>query len=568
MSRFNHFARFALMLVSGCGEDGGVGSQMSVPDEGMAPDGGPSPDQGIDDEVFNYNFVSMWAKATVERRVHGDGSESLHGETVVDLSLVAPITLRAIEDVDLDADGVLTLADIHIWNTIGDVESEKRVTLVPGSGEVTITRPAGMFVWEVPSDVPWAYYHFASDAFLGYHTSSPVAAWVNARATEASDTVRGIAYDFLYGEPVASADLYQEGTLVIGADAANLDEEFVSNMVIGQLGDLLYRTDDDLGDLLGFAVPEGTDRLSAPDCSLPGAAEDFAIPSADGTMIAGTVNLPAGASGPLPFVVINFGTGGCDRDCLMGGRPVLACLAKPFLDAGIATVRYDDRGHGQSGGDITTLTFENRGDDAAAVAGMVAGRGDLDPDALFLLGWSEGVAHASVAAARVPEVDGLLFMAGVGQNFGDTLVDQGDVYLESYGMPQSFIDMVHNYRQTMVDQIIAGTFPAPPPGTLPNLYFQQAFLADGGALAAAGARPAAIFQGRDDWQVPEGNADLLEAALVGAGITDITAHRYQDVGHAFTPTVPGYPSGEEYFLPLDFDAAFLADLVAWINAHR
>ena len=567
MDKTRRFALFALMTLTGCSESsGGLDPEMPAPDGGMTPDGA-SPDSGNDDLVLAYNFVSMWASSTVERRVHSDGSESLHGETLVDLSLMAPIVLRAIEDVDLDADGVLKSADIHILNTIGDVESAKRIQLDPEAGEVRISRHAGMFVWEVPNDVPWAYYHFASDAYLGLHTSSPVAAWVNARATEASETLRGIVYDALYAEPIPSESLYQESTLVIGADAANLDDEFVENVVIGQLGDFLYRTDEDLGDLLDFTVEEGTEAIAPPDCALPGAAQDFAVPSADGTMIAGTVNLPPGAAGQIPFVVVNFGTGGCDRDCPMAGKPALACLAKPLLDAGFGVVRYDDRGRGQSGGEMATLTFNMRGDDATAVAAMAAGRADLDPDALFLLGWSEGVAHASVAAARVPEVDGLLFMAGVGKSFAAAMPEQGDVYLASYGMPQAFIDMSHNQSQMFVNQILAGTFPAPMVGTLPVEYFRQAFQSDGGALAAAGARPTVIFQGRDDWQVPEDNADLLAAALGGAGVVDVSVHRY-DTGHAFVPTVPGFPSGEEYFLPLAFDPAFLGDLVAWVNAHR
>jgi alpha-beta hydrolase superfamily lysophospholipase len=231
-------------------------------------------------------------------------------------------------------------------------------------------------------------------------------------------------------------------------------------------------------------------------------------------------------------------------------------------------VRYDDRGHGATGGSVATVTFHQRTLDAIAVAQEVATRADLAPGELFLLGHSEGVAHVSEAASAVPEVSGLLLVAGVGTNGETAWQEQFDVVTHRYGMPQAWISSVEASRASIASQIVAGTYPDPTFGGLTTTFWKEFFLFDGAALAADAARPTAIFHGAADWQVDPRDADLLAEAITGAGQSDVTVHLYAGDGHFVSAAPPGYPSsGDEYWVPKGWDPAMVSDLVAWVNAH-
>src|SRR6185436_5275475 len=80
----------------------------------------------------------------------------------------------------------------------------------------------------------------------------------------------------------------------------------------------------------------------------------FRNPAA-GITLAGTLTLPNGR-GPFPAVVLMSGSGPQDRDeALLGHKPFLI-LADQLTRAGIAVLRYDDRGVGKSTGNFSTAT--------------------------------------------------------------------------------------------------------------------------------------------------------------------------------------------------------------------
>src|SRR5438132_5763546 len=104
---------------------------------------------GSKDKVTTFGFAdsSTFVRSRVVRRVHHDGSESVHGETLHDYAPNVAITLRVIEDVDLDKNGALKHADIKIWNTYGTTDQKKRVILDPAAGTLKVTRPGGSAIW-------------------------------------------------------------------------------------------------------------------------------------------------------------------------------------------------------------------------------------------------------------------------------------------------------------------------------------------------------------------------------------------------------------------------------------
>ena len=521
--------------------------------------------------AYGFRDANGYFAARVLRTIHGDGSETVHGEAVQDYTPALDVTLRVIDDVELDPTGRLVSADTKVWNTFGTTDQKKRVILDPQAGTVKVTRPGGSTVWHVPAGAdPWAYYHLDSDAVFGMPETSPAAAWVMARAAGVSTSLSFVIYDDLAALPAAGLGGGKyEGIYFAGYDSFDVDTEFVSSMTLGAVGVTATRSEGDPGPVASFDVPEGAYDLTFPDCSVPGTVEPLMVTSSDGQVVRGEVDLPTGGATTHTFVVFNAGSGGADRDEVVGGLPRWACLAKPLVAAGAAVVRYDDRGHGLTGGSIANVTFHQRTLDAIAVAKAVAARGDLATGHLILLGHSEGVAHVCEAATAVPEVSALALVAGVGTNGESVWQTQFATATQRYGMPQSWIDATLAQRATIAQQILNGTYPQSTFGGFPVQFWREFFQLDGAADAAAAARPAAIFQGEADWQVePPLNADRLAAALTGAGVADVSEHLYPGDGHFLSAAPAGYPStGDEYWVPKSWDPQMVSDLVAFVTSH-
>jgi hypothetical protein len=118
-----------------------------------------------------------------------------------------------------------------------------------------------------------------------------------------------------------------------------------------------------------------------------------------------------------------------------------------------------------------------------------------------------------------------------------------------------------------VDATLAGTLT--PAQAAPNTveYWEQRVVSDGAADAVAAARPTLVIHGDGDWQVAPSDADVFEAAFEGTGI-DFEVQRFADLGHFQTHNAPGYVGfGEEYGLPVAFDAVVENAIIAWVASH-
>lgn len=143
----------------------------------------------------------------------------------------------------------------------------------------------------------------------------------------------------------------------------------------------------------------------------------------DDVTLAGTFTLPDGA-GTVPTVLMLPGSGQTDRDdnakkLAINLFPQLAEL----LDAcGSATLRYDKRGVGASGGDYWSSGFQDRLTDAAAAMGWLATQEQVDGSRLFVLGHSEGALVAIRLAAGAAPIAGVVLLAGSAKSGEQTLL--------------------------------------------------------------------------------------------------------------------------------------------------
>lgn len=124
----------------------------------------------------------------------------------------------------------------------------------------------------------------------------------------------------------------------------------------------------------------------------------------DSVRIGATLSYPVGGGatggGATTAVVILSGTGQQDRDGTMGGHTVFALIADSLARRGIAVLRSDDRGVGQSTGDYSAATTVDFADDALAAVNYLRSRKDLGLRRIGLLGHSEGGMAAAIAAGR------------------------------------------------------------------------------------------------------------------------------------------------------------------------
>lgn len=131
--------------------------------------------------------------------------------------------------------------------------------------------------------------------------------------------------------------------------------------------------------------------------------EDITFCNKDVTL-SGTVALPV-TEGPHPAVVLIHGSGAEDR----GGYHF---LADHLARHGVAALRYDKRGTGHSTGDWHYSTLKDLAEDALAGVHALQTHRDIHPAKIGVLGTSQGVWVAPIAASRSHDVAFTVFISG------------------------------------------------------------------------------------------------------------------------------------------------------------
>lgn len=168
------------------------------------------------------------------------------------------------------------------------------------------------------------------------------------------------------------------------------------------------------------ATPPARVSSQEPKPPFPYRVEDVSIESAPGVRLAGTLTTPPG-NGPFPGVVLVSGSGPHDRNGGGGTWKPFLVIADNLARHGIATLRYDKRGHAQSTGDYAESTSVDFADDAEAAVRFLRGRREIARDRVGMIGHSEGGMIAPMVAARSDNVAFIILLAGPGLP-GDSLM--------------------------------------------------------------------------------------------------------------------------------------------------
>lgn len=119
-----------------------------------------------------------------------------------------------------------------------------------------------------------------------------------------------------------------------------------------------------------------------------------------GQRVVGTLCLPRGAPAPVVLMLHGF-TGSRDEMLVAGvGEGVFSRSARRLAQRGLASLRIDFRGSGDSEGDFSDTTYEGQIADTLEALKVLAAEPRVQGDRIGLLGWSQGGLVAAAAAGR------------------------------------------------------------------------------------------------------------------------------------------------------------------------
>lgn len=313
------------------------------------------------------------------------------------------------------------------------------------------------------------------------------------------------------------------------------------------------------------AVPDRAFATQVPDYSAPAGApytaEEVRIKTAAGHTLVGTLTVPKHATGPVPVVVTITGSSRQDRDhnsAYGGPYRIFRQVADTLGRRGIAVLRLDDRGVGESTGNFESATTADRADDIRAGLAYLRSRREINGRRLGLVGLSEGGVIAPMIAATDPTLNGIVLMAAPASTGRKILEYQG-----RYNIQQN--EAIRPEQRDSVYEAEAAKLEA----RLDEEPWLRFFLSYDPLQTARRVRkvPVLILQGTTDRNVPPDDAQELAQAFRRAGNRDVTVRMFEGVNHIFLRDPDGNPKRYESLPSFEVGPQVLGAIADWTAAH-
>nr|AYJ09235.1 esterase [uncultured bacterium] len=149
---------------------------------------------------------------------------------------------------------------------------------------------------------------------------------------------------------------------------------------------------------------------------LPGVAVADETPvsiQSAGVPIVGILNKPDGVENPPVVLMLHGFTGQKNEFPTADGAELFAHAADGLAEAGIATLRIDFRGSGESGGEWADTTFSTQTADAVAAFDSLENMDGVDGSRVGILGYSQGGLVGAHLAALRPQAGAVVLWAPV-----------------------------------------------------------------------------------------------------------------------------------------------------------
>ncbi|MEM9565935.1 MAG: alpha/beta fold hydrolase [Actinomycetota bacterium] len=296
---------------------------------------------------------------------------------------------------------------------------------------------------------------------------------------------------------------------------------------------------------------------------------ELTIPTTTATgdlTLAATLTIADGAPGPAALLI--SGSGPIDRNSDAKRLPigVMGRIAATLADHGIASLRYDKRGVGGSGGDYLSTGFQDNVADARAALEVLLARPDVDPTRITVIGHSEGALIAS-ALGDDERVAGVALLAGTTRNGRDLLTWQAEQVAPTLPTPVRWLlkllrqDLVRTQRkrldriETSTDDVIRIQLVK-----LNARWFREFMAFEPTEALARVAVPVLALTGSKDIQVPPDDVREMWRHVP----TPVTGEVVVDVSHLLR-NEPGPPTVRTYKKQArqPLDERLLALLVEW-----
>jgi pimeloyl-ACP methyl ester carboxylesterase len=315
-----------------------------------------------------------------------------------------------------------------------------------------------------------------------------------------------------------------------------------------------------------------------------------------GIMLAGTLTIPEG-KGPFPAVILITGSGSQNRnEELMGHKPFLV-IADYLSRNGIAVLRCDDRGVGQSQGTPLNATSEDFATDAEAAYLYLRTRKEIRPESIGLAGHSEGGLIAPIVASSDPRIAFIIALAGPGvigeeilhkQNYDISIISGAEEKQIRKGISinrklfailkkepdnnKAADSMTATYRKLLtkektssedIDKAIKQFNASLNPVSYNWIRF---FISTNPADFWKKVKcPVLALNGEKDLQVAAGiNLPAIEKALKSGGNNAVTTVKLPDLNHLFQHCKTGLPAEYEE-IEETFSPEVLKIMADWIN---
>lgn len=169
-------------------------------------------------------------------------------------------------------------------------------------------------------------------------------------------------------------------------------------------------------------------------------------------ILRGMLHIPEKLDKKIPIVVIYHGFAGNK----MGPHFAFVKLSRILEKCGIASVRFDFIGSGESDGEFCDMTFANEIHDANAIFDYVKSLDFIDADKIGVFGYSMGGAIASVIAGdRSDEINTLCLLAPAGNmeeivrevfigDKYDEYIKEGSFDIDGFLIGKNFMEDIKN----------------------------------------------------------------------------------------------------------------------------
>ena len=283
--------------------------------------------------------------------------------------------------------------------------------------------------------------------------------------------------------------------------------------------------------------------------------------------IAASLCLPETGAGapPVPAVALIAGSGADTRDGDLdlprpagtdhpAGPGTMRRIAHHLAAGGIASLRWDRRGFGASGGSQDSVDYDTDVEDAIACFRWLAARPEVDAGRVAVSGHSAGALVACRVCRDVPDVAGAIFLGALASPIEDMLRWNVARIPEQWA---AFTDEQRAWllrevptqllRGENVDRLIAaarrGEEVVDIEGHGTSIEMRTARLRQDLATSYAGefrhvSCPALVLHGGADLNVPVADAPVAFAELSAAGNTEVQLVILPGLEHYFCPVAP------------------------------